>query len=181
MITNSFDRMMYAFIDMIKSKSEVDTEFYNDMRDTFFQELGCTKNGTPVTKKKVKKFQKPLLQEIKDYTQEIKKGIEAQAFLDFYDSKGWKVGKTPMKDWKASVRNWCRNNESTAVESTPFVPITRSRDDIIQDSVDEVWKLHKSGGDCQKSLKKILDTHGQEIYNEVIQILKSWRKRDERK
>jgi len=34
--------------------------------------------------------------------------IQASSFVDFYESKGWMVGKTKMKDWKASVRNWLR-------------------------------------------------------------------------
>lgn len=34
---------------------------------------------------------------------------EAQKFIDYYNSNGWKVGKNPMKDWKASVRNWLKN------------------------------------------------------------------------
>jgi hypothetical protein len=35
--------------------------------------------------------------------------IEAQRFWDYYESNGWKVGRNPMKDWKAAVRNWQRN------------------------------------------------------------------------
>ena len=37
---------------------------------------------------------------------------EAEKFVDFYASKGWKVGKTPMKDWRAAVRNWLRDKSS---------------------------------------------------------------------
>ena len=32
--------------------------------------------------------------------------VDAQAFVDFYAAKGWKVGSAPMKDWKAAVRTW---------------------------------------------------------------------------
>ena len=35
--------------------------------------------------------------------------IEAQRFWDYYESNGWRVGRNPMKDWKAAVRNWQRN------------------------------------------------------------------------
>lgn len=35
--------------------------------------------------------------------------VDAQSFVDFYTSKGWYVGKTKMKDWKASVRTWEKN------------------------------------------------------------------------
>ena len=32
--------------------------------------------------------------------------VDAKTFVDFYESKGWKIGKNPMKDWKAAVRTW---------------------------------------------------------------------------
>ena len=53
-----------------------------------------------------KKFIKPTLEELKEYisTREIK--IDAQKFLNHYDSVGWKVNNNPMKDWKACVRTW---------------------------------------------------------------------------
>ena len=53
-----------------------------------------------------KRFTKPTLEEVKTYCLERKNRIDAQSFLDFYESKGWKVGNTPMKDWKAAVRTW---------------------------------------------------------------------------
>ena len=59
---------------------------------------------------KIKKFQKPTLEEIKTYCLERNNNVDANKFFDFYESNGWKVGKNPMKDWKASVRTWERNN-----------------------------------------------------------------------
>ncbi len=52
------------------------------------------------------KFIKPSVQDIKEYCLERKNTVNALKFFDFYESKGWKVGKTPMKDWKACVRTW---------------------------------------------------------------------------
>jgi hypothetical protein len=46
------------------------------------------------------------IQEIAAYCEERNKGINAEAFWDFYESKGWKVGNQTMKDWKAAVRTW---------------------------------------------------------------------------
>ncbi len=51
-------------------------------------------------------FEKPTVEEIAAYCAERKNGIDAQAFFDFYESKGWKVGAVKMKDWRASVRTW---------------------------------------------------------------------------
>lgn len=52
------------------------------------------------------RFEKPTVKEIAVYCSERKNGIDPQAFFDFYESKGWKVGSVRMKDWRASVRTW---------------------------------------------------------------------------
>ena len=53
-----------------------------------------------------KRFRKPTLEEVSAYCKERKNNVNPQRFIDFYTSKGWKVGKEPMKDWKACVRTW---------------------------------------------------------------------------
>lgn len=58
------------------------------------------------------KFSKPTLDEVKTYCIERKNKIDPQAFIDYYDSVGWKIGKNSMKNWKAAVRTWERNNNS---------------------------------------------------------------------
>ena len=57
-----------------------------------------------------KKFVKPSVEDIKAYCQERNNMVNPEAFIDFYESKGWKVGNQPMKDWKAAVRNWERRD-----------------------------------------------------------------------
>lgn len=73
------------------------------------------------TKKEIykeKKFKKPTLEEVKEYCKERNNNVNAEQFIDFYESNGWKVGKNPMKDWKAAVRTWERNklNKETRYE-----------------------------------------------------------------
>ena len=56
------------------------------------------------------RFVPPTHQDVSDYCQE--KGytnVDIERFIDFYESKGWMVGKNKMKDWKAAVRNWNRS------------------------------------------------------------------------
>ena len=60
-----------------------------------------------IIKRKV--FSKPTLEEISAYCQERNNSVDAQRFFDYYEAKGWVVGKSPMKDWKAAVRTWERN------------------------------------------------------------------------
>jgi len=51
-------------------------------------------------------FKKPTLDEVINYCILRKNNIDAQAFIDFYESKGWQIGKEIMKSWKACVRTW---------------------------------------------------------------------------
>jgi hypothetical protein len=53
-------------------------------------------------------FKKPNVDQVKDYCIERNNNVDAEAFLDFYESKDWKIGKNKMKDWKAAVRTWER-------------------------------------------------------------------------
>lgn len=60
--------------------------------------------------KKREYFKKPTLEEVKKYCLERKNKIVAENFIDYYESNGWRVGRNPMKDWKATIRTWERNN-----------------------------------------------------------------------
>lgn len=51
-------------------------------------------------------FVPPSLEEVSAYCQERQNGIDPEQFISFYASKGWKVGKHKMVDWKAAVRTW---------------------------------------------------------------------------
>lgn len=53
-----------------------------------------------------KKFVKPTVEEVKAYCLERNNGVDPEKWFDFYQSKGWRVGSQPMKDWKAAVRTW---------------------------------------------------------------------------
>ena len=61
-----------------------------------------------------KRFVPPSFDEVQAYCTERGNGIDAQAFIDFYASKGWMVGKTKMHDWKAAVRTWESRNRKQA-------------------------------------------------------------------
>ena len=73
-------------------------------------------NNTSIIKEKIKKrknFIVPTISEIEDYCNLRDNRISAEQFYDFYQSKGWLVGKTKMKDWKAAIRNWERNRKKS--------------------------------------------------------------------
>ena len=51
-------------------------------------------------------FLPPTISEVKEYCEKRKNGINPEQFVNFYQSKGWMIGKNKMKDWKAAVRTW---------------------------------------------------------------------------
>lgn len=57
-----------------------------------------------------KRFIKPTIEEVKAYIQEKNYNIDAERFVAFYESKGWKVGNQPMKNWKAACTTWQKQN-----------------------------------------------------------------------
>lgn len=69
------------------------------------------KKDTKVSKEKAH-FVPPTLENVIGYCQEKGLILDAQRFIDFYESKGWMIGKNKMKDWKAAVRNWARQENS---------------------------------------------------------------------
>ena len=64
-------------------------------------------------------FVKPTLEEVKAYCEERNNDLDAEAFIDFYEAKGWKIGKDSMKDWKAAIRNWERSKKERAGVNKP--------------------------------------------------------------
>ena len=69
---------------------------------------------------KRKRFTPPSLEEVKEYCDSRNNGVDPQAFIDFYTSKGWKIGKETMKDWQAAVRTWERREEKQPEKKKQF-------------------------------------------------------------
>lgn len=93
-------------------------------------------------------FIPPVLEEVRLYCRQRNNNVDAQAFIDFYESKGWLVGRTKMKDWKAAVRTWERysfGKEQPPTESPKkwdnthrFVP-TGEFEGYWEDFIDGKW------------------------------------------
>lgn len=52
------------------------------------------------------RFVPPSVDDVRAYCEQRRNGVDPEQFVNFYASKGWKVGSSPMKDWKAAVRTW---------------------------------------------------------------------------
>lgn len=51
-------------------------------------------------------FKKPTVEDVRAYCAERSNSVDAERFVDFYSAKDWCIGKNKMKDWKAAVRTW---------------------------------------------------------------------------
>lgn len=85
-----------------------------NVNDNYIRDSKCNRKGykgeTPTPLKDTIKFIKPTLEEVKAYCEERKNNVDAEKFIDHYQTRGWYAGKTKMKDWKACVRTWEKNN-----------------------------------------------------------------------
>ena len=61
------------------------------------------------------RFIPPTVEDVKAYCTERGNKIDAERFVDFYEAKGWVIGKQPMKSWKAAVRTWEKRGEQTDI------------------------------------------------------------------
>lgn len=59
-------------------------------------------------------FVPPTIRDVEDYAFEKGLNIDAERFVNYYTSKGWMVGRTKMKDWKAAARNWAARDKKPA-------------------------------------------------------------------
>tara|TARA_R100001163_G_C5059424_1_gene196119 strand:+ start:733 stop:1356 length:624 start_codon:yes stop_codon:yes gene_type:complete len=97
----------------LTSKSTGDQQAVNKPLTTTKNEKNEKKGG--------KRFVKPSIHEVDNYGLSLDPPFyDSERFIDYYESKGWKVGKTPMKDWKAAVRNWNRKNKVNDNPKNPW-------------------------------------------------------------
>lgn len=108
------------------------------------QQKGCaqphtdtdTDTNTDKKKRVVNKFTPPSLEEVESYCQDIDYSeLDAGSFIDFYESKGWMVGKNKMKCWKSAVRTWKRRQKPDLVNQA-----TRAAD---EDEIDNLLGFGK--------------------------------------
>lgn len=89
-----------------KVANVADTESDTDMK--------CNEVPTvPIERGTRKRFASPSVDDVRVYCRERGNNVDPETFVDFYASKGWKVGKEPMKDWKACIRTWEKRDRAS--------------------------------------------------------------------
>ena len=76
------------------------------------------------------RFTPPSVDDVKVYCQERNNKIDPQSFIDFYESKGWMIGKNKMKDWKAAVRTWEKRRNEPKTQFHQMEQNTYDYDDL---------------------------------------------------
>ena len=75
----------------------------------------------------------PSAEDVRAYCEQRANGIDPQAFIDFYASKGWKVGNQPMRDWQAAVRTWeKRDGRGAGKKTTPATTASTPTDAAVR-------------------------------------------------
>lgn len=108
--------------------------------------IGKDSIGEESIDNKRQRFIPPTLEDVKAYCEERKNNVDAQNFVDFYESKGWMVGKNKMKDWRACVRTWEKKSAPKKTNITIPMP------DYIKDQIERM--------DRDLLLKEINDMKG---------------------
>lgn len=57
------------------------------------------------------RFTPPTIEQVKEYCNERENSVDPDRWFNYYSSNGWRVGKNPMKDWKAAIRTWENNDK----------------------------------------------------------------------
>lgn len=98
-----------------KSKLVLDDNLVYQMNTNGIHSID--KNSKDKNRLVYKSFKKPTLEEVAAYCKERNNGINPENFIDFYESKGWMVGKNKMQNWKACVRTWETKEKKEKQES----------------------------------------------------------------
>jgi predicted phage replisome organizer len=111
----------------IEKDIELEKDIYSDI-DIKERDRGKPHSHTNDNPKR-KVFTPPTVEEVKQYCQERNNNVDAETFVDFYECKGWMVGKNKMKDWKAAVRTWERKDNYSRPKANTNKPTTTDHKD----------------------------------------------------
>lgn len=109
-----------------------------------------------------KSFVKPSPLEVSEYGKSIEFELDGQAFCDSYEAKGWLIGKTPMRDWRAAVRTWKRRGYDRAPAATirkPFPGEIMKQLDELRKQRTTIYNRHEVNGSIPADKPQAKATH----------------------
>lgn len=112
----------------VESESEGEKE-----KDTSLSIPPLLSEERPPLHEKSKRFVPPSVEDVAEYCRDRGNSIDPERFVDFYASKGWRIGNTPMKDWKAAVRTWEKRDSGGGGQ-----PVSKSYSEIAAEMAAEM-------------------------------------------
>lgn len=95
---------------MVSQGGKPNTVQGNTVQGSTGQERECAREDGAHRPTKAKRFRPPTVDEVRAYCHDRHNAVDPERFCDFYGSKGWVIGKSPMRDWRAAVRTWERRD-----------------------------------------------------------------------
>ena len=139
---SEIDRQAESYKSICETNKRIATERYGALRTVTERNEACQDKDKDKDKDKenisfppngVKdnaRERRPTVEEVSAYCRERGNRVDAERFVDFYASKGWKVGNQPMKDWKACVRTWERREDKPKQTSRFATPDYDAMEDL---------------------------------------------------
>lgn len=105
-----------------KKESESKSESESEKENEYYVLGGAGGNDSSPADKPPgsQRFTPPSVEDVRAYCEERHNGIDPQRFVDFYEAKGWMLGKNKMKNWKAAVRTWEQRENGKEKELSEF-------------------------------------------------------------
>lgn len=111
-VTNKYSLITLTKWDTYQGKLDKDNQQINQQTNqqlTINQPTTNHKQEYKEVKKEKNIFVPPSVEEVKAYCLERKNLVDPQAFVDYYEARGWMLGKVKMKSWRAAVHTWEKN------------------------------------------------------------------------
>lgn len=149
--------ILYRYLSIVNDpiKENLNTPIKENLKDNNTSFNNISNNTTN------NRFKKPTIEEVKQYCLERNNNIDAENFIDYYEANGWKVGKNPMKDWKAAIRTWERRDNGTTNKKQP------TRKEIVPDWMNKDIKQEKISKEEETELKDLLKEFNPELEERV--------------
>lgn len=142
------DSKLIGMFSGIPNESQVEIAVLNEGKELEKELNDVSPISTQVKEPtKRKKFVPPKVKEVEEYCAKRNNGIDAEEFVDFYESKGWMVGKNKMVNWKSAVNTWERKR-GFKLKSAPEPGLSKIKAKSDEESVDymKMWESYDWGG-----------------------------------
>ena len=130
--TNEYKSYKRIHNDNDNVDEDVDVDDNVDVDENIINDV---QSNTNKKKRKSTRFVVPTLAEIQEYIKQNHYDVDAQKFLDYYTANGWMIGKAKVKDWRACIRTWQRNERTGRSSASSLTLTDNSQEKYDDDSL----------------------------------------------